>query len=237
MFASTYRSRSRWYRRRVFSTTIYILRSRLLTENHLLTVQVIGHLARNKEASRLIPPLYALQRIDHPWLVTINLSHENHDRLINSKSGFRRALQQRINNWLPRIGAEHFLFVLEQKKDRWHLHGLVAYPIDQREKLRQALKGIAGDTPSPFMSGRLVHLQGPDDSRSFRDHNGLSGWGLYLGKDLSKSSAALQASPVIASRPLKALLNEKSDRTPRKVARSVAVASDPQWDNPEWARF
>jgi len=98
------------------------------------------------------------------------------------------------------------MFIPEQKDNRWHLHGVVAYPQDRREELRQALKGIAGKSGSPYIDGKAAHLQDIDEMKSYGGQSGLDGWALYFGKGLSQSSRVLTKSPVMSSQPLKALV-------------------------------
>jgi len=208
-----YRLVARWQRRRAFSGLIYILQSAQSKPSETLSVQLIGHLSRNDQADQLMAPLKALQKAGHVWLVSVNLSHENHETLRTSEAGLRRALQQRINYWRKKAGLDLFVFVLEQHAGRWHLHGVVAYPQDGRDPLRRALKGIAGKSESPVADRKLVHIQAVDDAMNFGSHFGLSGWALYIGKQLTQSTAALLGSPVMAPHRLKQLMNAKPARS------------------------
>lgn len=153
---------------------ILILGPTSVSQRRPLRVELIKHIKTTSQSRELIPPLMALSRTEHPWLVSINFTHDELRRLLASKAGLRRGVQQRIADNLERLDRPLHLFVLEQHKGRWHLHGVVGLSPDGEDELRRALRGLAGKS-TDMMRRHLVHIQQVDNGRSFKGEYGLRG--------------------------------------------------------------
>jgi hypothetical protein len=202
-----------------------------------LQVGLIERLTNNRDAPKLIPVVEALIKVGHPWVVSLNFSDEVLVNLLASRTPFRRAVQQRISNYLPDIDASRYVLVLEQFKGRWHLHGIVAYPKDGREKLAAALKKIAGKAVPHQADKALVEVKEVDEQKIFQGEPGIRGWALYIGKSLTASRKALGGSSPLFAPHLTRKLTEE-DHDPACVISQEPAQADPFAAYPkEWGMF
>jgi hypothetical protein len=209
-----------------------------------LTVQLISRLAENRHASELIPAVEALERVGHPWLVSVNIAQDADMGLTTGRTEFRRAVQQRLNYHLNGIHASLYSLVLELTDGgRWHLHGVVVYPEDRVVELTRALKGFAGPSPSRAAKSHLVKVTPVDNAKSFQGEFGIRGWAMYMGKSFSRSSKALNGgSPLFASGATRALIDGKVSEAKAPMP-AIEADREPEpdtrrpEDNPNWGIF